>query len=258
MEFDIENLKPTYKLLIGIPGKSNAFAISKKLGLKQDILDKANSLLSKQDVDFENILKKIYDDKLKIEKEKEEIEKTLNQVTLLRNNLQKDDSKIKAQEKDIINKAKLEARKILLEAKDEATSLIHQIKDISNNSSLKELHNIRNSLNESIKNISLTGNDMLDVSPIDITKIMPNAKVFVSTLGQNGIVLSNINKSNEVQVQIGMIKTHINIKYLEEPKNLKSDLTKPIIASSKTVSKTRTANSEINVIGLFVKEFTHF
>ena len=257
VEFDIENLKPTYKLLIGIPGKSNAFAISEKLGLKKEIIDYATSLLEKNDIDFESLLKSIYDDKLKIEKDKEQIEKNLHQVELLKNNLQRDDSKIREQEKEIINKAKLEARNILLDAKDDATSMISKMKEISESSSeLKELNNMRNSLNNSIKNISLSGNDELNVTPLDESEIVVGAKVFVSTLGQNGIVLSKISKSKEVQVQIGLIKTNVSIKFLEKPKNLKDDLTsKPASSySTRNASKTKTANSEINVIGLTVDE----
>ena len=257
VEFDIENLKPTYKLLIGIPGKSNAFAISEKLGLKKEIIDYATSLLEKNDIDFESLLKSIYDDKLKIEKEKEQIEKNLHQVELLKNNLQRDDSKIREQEKEIINKAKLEARNILLDAKDDATSMISKMKEISESSSeLKELNNMRNSLNNSIKNISLSGNDKLNVTPLNESEIVVGTKVFVSTLGQNGIVLSKISKSKEVQVQIGLIKTNVSIKFLEKPKNLKDDLTyKPTSSySTRNASKTKTANSEINVIGLTVDE----
>ncbi len=257
VEFDIEKLKPTYKLLIGIPGKSNAFAISEKLGLKKEIIESAQNLLNKKDVDFETLLKSIYDDKLKIEKEKEQIEKNLHQVELLKNNLQRDDSKIREQEKEIINKAKLEARQILLDAKDDATSMISKMKEISESSSeLKELNNMRNSLNNSIKNISLSGNDELNVTPLDESEITIGAKVFVSTLGQNGIVLSKISKSKEVQVQIGLIKTNVSIKFLEKPKNLKDDLTsKPTSSySTRGSSKTKTANSELNVIGLTVDE----
>ena len=257
VEFDIENLKPTYKLLIGIPGKSNAFAISEKLGLKKEIIDYATSLLEKNDIDFESLLKSIYDDKLKIEKEKEQIEKNLHQIEFLKNNLQRDDSKIREQEKEIINKAKLEARNILLDAKDDATSMISKMKEISESSSeLKELNNMRNSLNNSIKNISLSGNDKLNVTPLNESEIVVGTKVFVSTLGQNGIVLSKISKSKEVQVQIGLIKTNVSIKFLEKPKNLKDDLTsKPTSSySTRNASKTKTANSEINVIGLTVDE----
>ena len=115
---------------------------------------------------------------------------------------------------------------------------------------------MRNSLNNSIKNISLSGNDELNVTPLDESEIVVGAKVFVSTLGQNGIVTSKISKSKEVQVQIGLIKTNISIKFLEKPKNLKDDLTsKPASSySTRNASKTKTANSELNVIGLTVDE----
>lgn len=256
VEFDIENLRPTYRLILGIPGKSNAFAISEKLGIKKEIIDKAKSLMTKQDVDIENLLKKIYDDKLAIEKDKEQIEKNLNQVAILKNNLQRDDTELRKKEKELIDNAKLEARKILLNAKDEATSLINEMKKIENTSgAVAGLNNLRNKLNNSIKNKNIVKDDLeTPTTPIDKSKIVPNAKVFVSTLAQNGIVLSNINKSNEVQVQIGLIKTSVNIKFLEEPRKLKDDLTKPLPSSHSTVSKSRLAKSEINVIGLSVDE----
>lgn len=255
VEFDIENLKPTYRLLIGIPGKSNAFAISEKLGLKKEILDNANSLLHKKDVDFENLLKNIYDEKLKIEKEKEEIEKTLNQVTILKNNLQHDNSKIHAQEKELIDNAKLKAREILLNAKDEASDLIAKMKNLSvSDSNLKEMNNIRNTINSSIKNITFFDdqNTIQDLN-IDKSKFVPETRVFIKTLGQNGIIISNINKSNEVKVQIGSIKTNININNLEILNNVKQN-EQPTSRSNSHISKTRTISSEINVIGLSVDE----
>ena len=259
VEFDIENLKPTYKLLLGIPGKSNAFAISEKLGLKKEIIDNASSMLSKQDTDIETLMKKIYDDKITIEKEKDELEKNLNQVTLLRKNLQRDNSILEKQEKEIINNAKIKARDILLEAKEEATSLINEIKKIEESSSaITELNKLRNSLNESIKDKSINNSNLdekLDITPIDRKLIVPGAKVYAASLGQNGIIVSNISKSDEVQLQIGLIKTKVNIKYLELPRNLKNDLTNnDVINSQAYVSKTRFVSSEINVIGLTTSE----
>ena len=259
VEFDIENLKPTYKLLLGIPGKSNAFAISEKLGLKKEIINKASSMLSKQDIDIETLMKKIYDDKIAIEKEKDELEKNLNQVALLRKNLQRDNSILEKQEKEIINNAKIKARNILLEAKEEATSLINDMKKIENTSGvITELNKLRNSLNKSIKNKSINNSNLdkkLDITPIDRNLIVPGAKVYAVNFGQNGIIASNISKTDEVQLQIGSIKTKINIKYLELPRNLKNDLTKnDVISSQAHVSKTRFISSEINVIGLTISE----
>jgi DNA mismatch repair protein MutS2 len=163
---------------------------------------------------------------------------------------------LKKKEKELIDTAKLEARKILLDAKDEATNLINEMKAIENTSvAVTDLQNLRNKLNASIKNKTMSNNEPTASSmPISRDKIKPNTKVYVTTIAQNGIVVSNINKSDEVQVQIGLIKTNVNIKYLEEPHKLKDDLTKPAVSSHATVSKTRLANSEINVIGLSVDE----
>ena len=257
VEFDIENLKPTYRLLLGIPGKSNAFAISEKLGVKKEIIDKARSLMDKQDVDIETLLKKIYDDKIEIEKEKEEIQKNLNQIELLKKNLQRDNSKLKMQEQELINNAKVKARDILLDAKDEASKLISEMKKIEETSgAIDKLNNLRNKLNSSIKEKSIKDTAQnVSTNPISRDLIKNGLKVYITNLNQNGIVCSSkINKNDEVQIQIGLIKTNVNIKYLEPSRDLKNDLTKPAILSSPKVSKTRSANSEINVIGLTVDE----
>ena len=149
-EFDIEKLEPTYKLLIGIPGKSNAFAISKRLGLPQDILNRANSLMNKPDVDIETLMKEIYDDRIEIENLKKEEEKNLNQITLLRKSLETQVSDKLANEEKKIEKAKKEAREILLNAKEEANKIIRELSNIDN-SDLKKANKLRDRLNENLK-----------------------------------------------------------------------------------------------------------
>ena len=255
VEFDTNTLLPTYKLLVGIPGKSNAFEISKKLGLSQDIIDKASSLLTSQDVSFEEVLKNIYDDKSRIEQEKEEIEKNLNQVTLLRKQLERDNLILTNQEKEIINNAKAQARDILLEAKEEAQEIISNMKEISESSkNFAELNNLRNKLNDDIKSISLL-NTTLEASSHAIAKddVKIGLPVFVTTLNKEGIIVSNLSKSNEVQIQVGSMKTKVNIKYLEKINKLSNDNSQFTNSYTK-ISKSRTASSELNVIGLNVDE----
>lgn len=259
VEFDINTLSPTYHLLIGVPGKSNAFEISRKLGLSEEIIENAKSNLTKKDVDFEELLKNIYDNKSKIEHEKAQISEKLEKIETLKKSLERNNSKLLEQEKNLINDAKIKARDILLEAKEEANSIISDMNKISedvSDISISKLNNLRNKLNNSIKNISLeaTKDNSTTSNSISKDEAVPNTNVFVTTLGKNGVIVSNISKSNEVQVQVGSMKMSINIKYLQKLQS--PAVNKSANTSHVSVSKTRNAKSEINIIGLNVDEAT--
>ena len=253
VEFNIDTLSPTYKLLIGVPGKSNAFEISKKLGLDKNIITRAKSLLNNNDLKFETILKNIYDDKILIEKEKEEISNKLSEINILKEKMNKDYSIQEEKANEIISNAKIEARSLLLQTKEDINELI---KEASNYNSEKELNNIRNTINDKIKKTSITNisnNENLSLdNNLSISDIKPNLNVFVTNLQKEGIVLSNVSKSNEVLVQIGSMKMNINIKFLQKSK-LKHDKNSNY---SYKISKTRTINPEINVIGENVLDAT--
>ena len=258
VEFDINTLTPTYRLLVGVPGKSNAFEISEKLGLSKQIIDNAKKLMNSSDIEFEDILKRIYDDKAKIEKEKEEIEKNLKEITELKEKLQKDFSDLEVKEKNIINDAKRKSREMLIEAKEEANAFIKKVKEFSDT---KELEHIRNDFNKKIKEINQVNNTNIQESnlkSIPVNEIKPGIEVYVATMQKNGIVLSHISKSNEVQVQIDNLKMTVNIKYLEEPRKIKmaKGNSKNLIENinTKNISKSKNISAEINVIGLTVDE----
>ena len=252
-EFDVENLKPTYKLLIGIPGKSNAFAISKKLGLNQEILNNAYSLLKDDNIHIEDILKSIYDNKLQIEREKQDIDKNLAQIQTLRKELEKENTGVKQKEKELIETAKLEARNILLSAKEEANEIIKQLNNI--NHDLKSANSLRNSLNDKIKQFDIPqkGNGNLTKSDIQLGML-----VEVIPFNTIGTVISFPSKSNEVQIQMGNTKMNISLSNLKKTaKSLAKENFSTTKVNKNNGSKSKYISPEINVIGQNVDEATY-
>ena len=217
-EFDIDNLKPTYKLLIGIPGKSNAFAISKKLGLNDNILNLASSLMKANDVSIEELMKSIYDNKVKIEKEKEEIKKNSNQIEALRKSLENENTRLQEKQDKILNDAKSEARDIIQSAKDEANAVIKRLNTLNETSkdNLSTANNLRNELNDSLKNLDANSEG-------------------------DGINLQSLQALNE--------------KFNLKNSSLKGKNSKVTFEKGNTF-KSQNISSEINVIGLNVDEAT--
>ena len=216
-DFDVENLRPTYKLLIGVPGKSNAFAISKKLGLSDEILNRATSFLEEDDVSIETLLKNIYDDKLFIEKEKEKIQKNSNQVEQLRKSLERDNSKLNEEAKNIVANAKVKAREILLDAKEEANEIIKELN--SDNANVKTANEMRNKLNASINSLSNTSNENIANTELQANDVFVGQEVMYNKLHSKGVVLSLPNKSGEVKLQVGSISMNVKLAELSALSN---------------------------------------
>lgn len=249
-DFDVEHLKPTYKLLIGVPGKSNAFAISKNLGLPEYILSNAEKYLNQEHIDIESLLKKIYDDKLEIEKEKEIIKKNSNQIELLRKSLERDNSKLNAEAESIVFNAKIKAREILLNAKDEANEII---KELNNDEiDLKKANKLRLDLNDALNNITPTTNNTASLSKENISI---GQTVFIKKLNQNATVLTLPNKSNQLQVQFGVITMNVKLEDLALPTNtVNAQKATHSSTSFKNSFKAKNISPEINVIGMTVDE----
>lgn len=253
-EFDIENLKPTYKLLVGIPGKSNAFAISKKLGLDEQILSVANAHLKEDKVSIEELLKNIYDNKLKVEKQVEETEKNLRQVEVLRKGLEKKQDDVLEKRAKMLEDARLEARNILLSAKEEATEIIH---DLNASTDLKQANNLRNKLNDKVKNLNSVhyGGQNNDFEVINKNDIKDGLNVYILSLGTIGVIIGNsVNKSDEVQVQVGNMKMNVKLSDLRKStNNIQTSKSTGKVTSEKS-SKAKVISPEINVIGQNVDE----
>ena len=254
VEFDIENLKPTYRLLIGIPGKSNAFAISQKLGLDSSIINRAASMIDKETVHLEDLLKTIYDDKSKIEDEKIRTSIALQEAEELKKKLKHQNSDVLNKEKELIANAKQEAKQILLDAKETANSLI---KDIGTSSSASQANKLRNKLNDEISSIKTNVEDIQVAHPIKREEIKQGLNVFVTNLHSEGVIVSNVSKDNTVQIQIGMMKMKVDIKYLQEisnPSSKSNTKSKNYDYTSRSSLKSQHVSPEINLLGLTVDE----
>ena len=271
--FDVENLKPTYKLLIGVPGKSNAFAISKKLGLSDDILKKAESLLKEDHTRVEDLLKNIYDDKIAIENEKEEIQKNLSQVEILRKSLEHEKDAQNEIKQNQIEKAKLEAKNILLSAKDTANDTIKELNALYENNkqleemdlenwsdsqisnfvkshfkkgSLKKANELRQHLNNSFDSFS----SFSDEAKNDIGKQMKafkkedlkvGMKLKLKNFSEVATITSLSGKKDSLQVQIGNAKMNVSLANIEEILEEKSNF------SPSNVSFNASSSASFNV-----------
>ena len=253
VEFNLDTLSPTYKLLLGVPGTSNAFAISRKLGISEEIISRAKEFINSDKINIEELLTNIYDDKRTIELEKEKTLENSKKIEELKQSLDYDFSKLKDQQKEIINKAKQEARDILLSAKDDANDIIKEIEKSQDN---KTSNKLREKLNKKIDNLSIVNTESSPKKDISINDLKEGMNVFVNKINQEGTIIS-ISKDKKIGVRLPLGKMFFELQDLEiidkvsstsNTKNVKKDY------SSKKDFKPKSISTEINVIGQNVDE----
>lgn len=251
VEFNLDTLSPTYKLLLGVPGTSNAFAISRKLGISEDIITRAKDFINSDELNVEELLTNIYEDKRIIEVEKEKTLKNSKEIEVLKEKLNYDFSKLKLEQKEIINKAKQEARNILLSAKDDANDIIKEIEKSNDN---KTSNKLREKLNKKINNLSIVkNNNETSKKELNIKDLKEGMSVFISKINQEGTILS-ISKDKRIQVQLALGKMFFDLKdinIIEKPSNNKIQKKD---YSSKKDFKPKSISTEINVLGQNVDE----
>ena len=251
VEFNLETLSPTYKLLLGVPGTSNAFSISRKLGISEEIINRAKEFIDKEKINIEDLLTNIYEDKRTIEAEKQKTLENSKVAEELKSALELDFSKLQQEQKDIINKAKSAAREILLSAKDDANEII---KEIEHSSNTKESNKLRNKLNEKINDLNIVNNSVKSPSTkLNIEDLKTGMQVFVSKLNQEGNILS-ISKDKKIQVALPLGKMFFDIEDLSITHNNQSEKPSKKDYSSRKEFKAKAIASEINVIGQNVDE----
>lgn len=265
-EFNVETLRPTYRLLIGVPGKSNAFAISKKLGLPDYIIEDAKTHLEAEDETFEDLLTHLEENRVTIEKERIQVASYKLEVEQLKARLTQKEERLDERRDQMIRAAKEEAQRILRDAKDTADQTIRNINKLAADSGVnKELEEQRSKLRSKLQDVdsslSLKNEKKQPGKKIDPKKLKLGDGVKVLSMNLNGTVSSLPNAKGDLYVQMGILRSLVNLSDLELLHE--ESVSTPAAggsrktgsgSSSTRMSKSFTISPEINLIGMTTDE----
>lgn len=257
MEFNVETLQPTFRLLIGVPGKSNAFEISRRLGLMEDVINRAKEFLSQEDIRFEDIIGNMEYNRLKAEEERKEAQMLRNQLRRLKDELENEKIELKERQNKILQRAREEAKRILRDAKEESNQIIKNMQQLSKvveekerNRALEEARKNLRRINEIEERIGSADEPVVNhFEPPRDLKL--GETVYVINLNQKGQVLTLPDQNGELQLQVGIMKVNSHISNLMR--------TKEQVHENKHVSKKislriSTVKSELDLRGMNVEE----
>ncbi|RCX19388.1 DNA mismatch repair protein MutS2 [Anaerobacterium chartisolvens] len=259
-EFDVRTLRPTYKLLIGVPGKSNAFAISSRLGLSEDIIQRAKEFLTQEDIKFEDLLMSIEGNRTRTEEERIKAESYRLEIEGLKNQLEEQKKRLDSQKDKVLREAKESARRILVDAKREAGEILSELKRIEterqNAEREKEVENLKTRLKNKINKIedSLTETLIPKQGYAKPPKnLKPGDSVLIISLNQKGTVVNPPGNDGEALIQAGIMKINVhvtNLRLMDEQKLQPSSVGMAKIG----VSKSKTIAPEIDLRGMTMDE----
>lgn len=261
-EFDVESLQPTYRLLIGVPGKSNAFAISSKLGLPRKIIDKANSLVDEDAKSFEDVVTSLEQTRKELEAEQEKAAAYRQEIERQKRKLEEKNERIDKAKDKIIRRANEEANEILQKAKDVADESIRKYnKWLEGGDAIKDMEKQRSAIREELKRTGekLDSGSKKKRSAGAPDKLSIGDMVMVHSLGVKGVVSSLPNAKGKLFVQMGIMRSEVDIKDLElleeETLQIRKEKIRERSNTGKIkMSKSLSVSTSINLIGKTVDE----
>lgn len=260
-EFNVETLQPTYRLLIGIPGKSNAFAISSKLGLSEDIINAAREQLGKEDKSFEDVISDLEQSRITIEQEQREIAEYKQRIRTLQEQLQHKNEKLDQAKDRILREANEKAREILQEAKEIADETIRDFNKVDSGADIRELERkrqqVRDKITEKNNKLSLkTEKKASTEKGIDPKKLKKGDSVRIVSMGLQGTVSTLPDAKGSLFVQCGIIRTQTNVRDLVFVKEeaIHTPSLNRTNAGKLKMSKSLSVSTEINLLGKTVDE----
>lgn len=256
-EFDVETLRPTYRLLIGVPGKSNAFAISKRLGLPDYIINEAKEVLSHEDVRFEDVITELEISKKSVAVEQERAEQYRKEAQRLRAEAEKQKQKLECQREKIIQEAHEKAQRVVSDAKDEADAIVKEIRKLQKDgANLNKIDEKRKKLKEKLT--SMDKGAVRNSAAHEVPKELHiGDRVYIHSLAQSGTVTALPDSTGNVMIKTGIMKVKIGIEDLsldtEKPEPVQKKQSKKAAMGYKN-TKARDISPQVDLRGLMALE----
>lgn len=259
VEFDLETLSPTYRLLLGVPGKSNAFEISTKLGLSSHVITRAKEFIDSDNIAIEDVLQNVEKNRIKTEEERREAERLKLEIERLKNDYEERLARFTTKKDKMMEQARSEAFRITRQAKEDVDNIIKELRKLEEERASKEksqkIEELRKELTNSMGSLQPTIKSMIEpkVASKEIKDLKPGEEVKIITLNQQGSVVSVDNNKKEAVIQIGIMKMTLPFKSLQrakkDPKTTVTKQTRKIIKS-----KSGNIKREVDLRGLNLEE----
>lgn len=260
-EFDVSTLKPTYRLLIGVPGRSNAFAISEKLGIESDVIERAKALVSTENVRFEDVVDTLEERRLEMEKEKNEAESLRYEVEALKRKAEKRLAEIEELREKEIQRAKSEAMRLVESSRREANALMIEIeklkKDLKNQNSADKLNEMRSKLRKGLSGVDAAADPVMDSADdgYELTRpLQVGDTVRIAGMGSEGKVLATPDNKGYVEIQTGSMKIRVKVSDLRLVEKKKEQKKDTFIKKNTESRLTAASDTRCDLRGMTVEE----